>query len=556
MILTGAEILIRCLLEQEVDTIFGYPGGKVLDIYNMLYKYSEQINHILTAHEQGACHAADGYARATGKVGVVLATSGPGATNLITGIANAQMDSIPLVAITGNVPAMLLGKDSFQEVDIAGITMPITKHSFIVKSTDQLADTIRRAFYIAKEGRPGAVLVDITQNTSSGTCDYVPQAPKTVVSVTKTIKEEHIDYALKLIAEAERPFILAGGGVAISGAGKEVCSLAEKIDAPVADTLMGKGSVPGTHRLYTGMAGMHGSESANMGIMNSDLLIVIGSRFNDRIVGNAESFAKDSKILQFDIDPAEFNKNINSHHQVIGDIKQILTRILPHVKKCNHPEWINEIEKIKNEKPLKYQKNKLTAQYFIEQLYNKTEGNAVITTEVGQHQMWAAQFYKYSYPRQLITSGGLGAMGYGLGASIGASIGLGRKKVYNIAGDGSFRMNLNELATVARNRLPIVEVVVNNSVLGMVRQWQTLFYDKNYSQTTLDDKFDYTKIAQAFGIRAFTVSDCSEVDDVLNEAIAADYPVFIDLRVPKDEMVIPMIPPNGSIAQPLQLDDF
>ena len=485
--LTGAEIVIECLKEQGVDTVFGYPGGAILNIYDALYQHQNEITHILTSHEQGASHAADGYARATGKVGVCLATSGPGATNLVTGIATAYMDSVPVVAITCNVANSLLGKDSFQEIDITGVTMPITKYNFIVKDINRLAKVIRRAFVIAQSGRPGPVLVDITKDVTAATTDYEYQEPEKIEPQTDTIREEDMERALEMIRKAQKPFIFVGGGAVISNASEELRVFAHKIQAPVADSLMGKGAFDGTDELYTGMVGMHGTKTSNYGITEADLLVVVGARFSDRVIGNASKFAKNAKILQIDIDRAEINKNIKVDASIIGDAKTILRRLNTHLDPINHDEWIAHIERMKDMYPLRYDKNVLTGPFIIQTVNEVTGGDAVIVTEVGQHQMWAAQYYKYRQPRTLLTSGGLGTMGYGLGASIGAKMGCKDKTVINIAGDGCFRMNMNEIATATRYNIPVIELIINNHVLGMVRQWQTLYYGKRYSQTVLND---------------------------------------------------------------------
>ena len=464
MQLSGAEIVIECLKEQGVDTVFGYPGGAILNVYDALYQHSEEITHILTSHEQGAAHAADGYARATGKVGVCFATSGPGATNLVTGIATAYMDSIPMVAITCNVGVTLLGKDSFQEIDITGITMPITKHNYIVKDVNQLADTIRNAFRIAKTGRPGPVLVDIPKDVTSNLAEYVKSEPLEVKSASR-IREEDIITALEMIEQSQQPYIFVGGGAVLSGASDELYTFAHKIDAPVADSLMGKGAFPGTDELYTGMLGMHGTKTSNFGVSQCDLLIVVGARFSDRVTGNAKKFASNAKILQIDIDPAEVDKNILTHASIIGDIKEVLQILNERITETTHSEWHGKIHEYKEKYPLTYHHETLTGPFIVEEIYRQTNGEAIITTEVGQHQMWAAQFYKYTKPGTFLTSGGLGTMGYGLGASIGAKIGMPDKTVVNIAGDGCFRMNMNEIATAARYNVPIIQVVVNNHVL-------------------------------------------------------------------------------------------
>ena len=545
--LTGSEIVIECLKEQGVDTVFGYPGGSILNMYDALYKHQEEIRHILTSHEQGASHAADGYARATGKVGVCLATSGPGATNLVTGIATAYMDSVPMVAITCNVGTSLLGKDSFQEIDITGVTMPITKYNFIVKDVTKLAQVIRRAFAIAQTGRPGPVLVDITKDVTAAEYAYTYEAPAPVERLTDKITEEAMDRAVEIIRKAQKPFIFVGGGAVIANASDELRAFAKKIQAPVADSLMGKGAYDGTDELYTGMVGMHGTKTSNFGITECDLLIVVGARFSDRVTGNASKFAKNAKILQFDVDPAEINKNIRVDASVIGDVKVILRKLNARLDPMHHDEWVAHIERMKDMYPLRYDKNLLTGPFVIEQIYEATRGEAVIVTEVGQHQMWAAQYYKYKNPRTLLTSGGLGTMGYGLGASIGAKLGCPDKVVINVAGDGCFRMNMNEIATAARYNIPIIQVVINNHVLGMVRQWQTLFYGKRYSQTVLNDAVDFVKLSEAMGAKAFRVTKKEEFLPRLQEAMAMNGPCVIDCQINCDDKVFPMVPAGAPI---------
>ncbi len=545
--LTGSEIVIECLKEQGVDTVFGYPGGSILNIYDALYKHQDEIRHILTSHEQGASHAADGYARATGKVGVCLATSGPGATNLVTGIATAYMDSVPMVAITCNVGTSLLGKDSFQEIDITGVTMPITKYNFIVKDVTKLAQVIRRAFAIAQTGRPGPVLVDITKDVTAAEYEYSYEAPAPVERLTDKITEEAMDRAVEIIRKAQKPFIFVGGGAVIANASDELRAFAKKIQAPVADSLMGKGAYDGTDELYTGMVGMHGTKTSNFGITECDLLIVVGARFSDRVTGNASKFAKNAKILQFDVDPAEINKNIRVDACVIGDVKVILRKLNARLDPMHHDEWVAHIERMKDMYPLRYDKNLLTGPFVIEQIYEATRGEAVIVTEVGQHQMWAAQYYKYKNPRTLLTSGGLGTMGYGLGASIGAKLGCPDKVVINVAGDGCFRMNMNEIATAARYNIPIIQVVINNHVLGMVRQWQTLFYGKRYSQTVLNDAVDFVKLSEAMGAKAFRVTKKEEFLPRLQEAMAMNGPCVIDCQINCDDKVFPMVPAGAPI---------
>lgn len=546
--LTGAEIVIECLKEQGVDTVFGYPGGAILNIYDALYKHQDEITHILTSHEQGASHAADGYARATGKVGVCFATSGPGATNLVTGIATAQMDSIPVVAITCNVGVSLLGKDSFQEIDIAGVTMPITKHNFIVKDVSRLAGVIRRAFTIARSGRPGPVLIDITKDVTAAEYEYEYQAPEEVTPQVDTIREEDMDRAVELIRNCQKPFIFAGGGAVISNAAEELKAFAHKIQAPVADSLMGKGAFDGTDPLYTGMVGMHGTKTSNFGFTECDLLIVVGARFSDRVTGNASKFAKNAKILQIDVDAAEINKNIQTYASIIGDAKVVLRKLNARLDPMNHDEWIMHIERLKDMYPLRYDKNQLTGPFIMEKIYEITDGDAIITTEVGQNQMWAAQYFKYKSPRTLLTSGGLGTMGYGLGAALGAKMGCKDKLVINIAGDGCFRMNMNELATATRYNIPFIEVIMNNHVLGMVRQWQNLFYGKRYSHTVLNDTVDFVKLAEAMGAKGYRVEKKEDFEPVFREAVSLNIPVVIDCQIPCDDKVFPMVSPGAPIS--------
>ena len=553
--LSGSQIVIECLKEQGVDTVFGYPGGTILNIYDELYRHADEINHVLTSHEQGAAHAADGYARATGKVGVCMATSGPGATNLVTGIATAHMDSVPLVAITCNVTLPWLGKDTFQEVDIAGVIMPITKHSFMVKDVNVLADTIRKAFAIARSGRPGPVLVDITKDVTAAKCAYKKAKPSTL-KLEKRYTDEDIDKAIELIRSAERPFIYVGGGAIISGATKEVAEFAKKLDAPVCDSLMGKGAYDGTADNYTGMIGMHGTKTTNIGVSKCDLLIALGARFSDRVVSNPKTFAPKAKILHIDIDAAEINKNVRTAAAVVGDLKEVLTIINKKLTKQDHREWMDKIKEMKEKMPLTYPHSRLTCPYVIETLYDVTKGKAVITTDVGQHQIWAAQFYKYTEPRTFLSSGGLGTMGYGLGACIGAKYGRPDKICVNIAGDGCFRMNMQELATASRYQVPIIEIIINNHVLGMVRQWQTLFYGQRYSQTVLEDKVDYVKVAEALGCTAYRVTQKEELADVLKKAIKAKGPVVIDCVIKEDDKVYPMVPGGQPLEAVFDADDL
>lgn len=548
MQLTGAEIVIECLKEQGVDTVFGYPGGAILNVYDELYKHSDEITHILTSHEQGAAHAADGYARATGKVGVCFATSGPGATNLVTGIATAYMDSIPIVAITCNVGVALLGKDSFQEIDIAGITMPITKHNYIVKDVGELAETIRKAFVIAKKGRPGPVLIDIPKDVTANKTEYerveIPE-----VKPVKAVCEGEIAAALSMIENAEKPYIFVGGGAVLSGASEELCTFVRRVDAPVTDSLMGKGAFPGTDPLYTGMLGMHGTKTSNYGVSECDLLIVVGARFSDRVTGNAKKFADNAKILQFDVDEAEMNKNVLITEGVVGDIKVILEILNERLPQQKHTEWIQTIMDYKERYPLSYHPDILTGPYVVEEVYRQTKGEAVIVTEVGQHQMWAAQYYKYTKPRTFLTSGGLGTMGYGLGASLGAKTGMPDKTVVNIAGDGCFRMNMNEIATAVRHNIPVIQVVINNHVLGMVRQWQNLFYGQRYSATVLNDAVDFVKLAEAMGAVGIRAATKEEFSEAFAKALTLGKPVVIDCQIDSDDKVWPMVAPGASIRE-------
>ncbi len=556
MLLTGAQIVIECLKEQGVDTIFGYPGGTILNIYDELYKHSDEITHILTSHEQGAAHAADGYARATGKVGVCFATSGPGATNLVTGIATAYMDSIPMVAITCNVAKPLLGKDSFQEIDIAGVTLPITKHNFIVRTTECLAEKLRRAFKIAQSGRPGPVLIDITKDATANSCEFEPMTPEPIERVSDTILETDLEKAAKMINRAKRPYLLVGGGAVISEASDEVKTLAYKLQAPVADSLMGKGAFPGTDDLYTGMIGMHGTKASNFGIHKADVVIVVGARFSDRVVGNAKKFVPKATIVQIDVDRAEINKNIMIDQAVIGDVKEVLKRLIPMLKERPKDEWNEEIDALKEKYPLKYNEESLTGPYILEEIYRVTKGEAIISTDVGQHQMWAAQYYKYTKPHTLLTSGGLGTMGYGLGAAIGAKVACPDKIVINIGGDGCFRMNMNELATASRYNIPIIQVVINNHVLGMVRQWQTLFYGKRYSATVLNDSVDFVKVAEGLGCIGVRITKKEEVGPALEKAIACGRPVVLDCQIDSDDKVFPMVAAGAPIEEAFDADDL
>ena len=561
MQLNGAEIVIECLKEQGVDTVFGYPGGAILNVYDELYKHRDEIRHILTSHEQGASHAADGYARATGKVGVCLATSGPGATNLVTGIATAYMDSIPIVAITCNVGVSLLGKDSFQEIDIAGITMPITKYSFIVKDVTKLADTIRKAFRIAKTGRPGPVLVDIPKDITAKVTEYIPEelgkcTKEDSSRKTPRMDEQRFDRVISMLEEAEKPFVFVGGGAVLSGASQELKEFVDKLDAPVTDSLMGKGAFPGTDPRYTGMLGMHGTKASNFGVSECDLLVVMGTRFSDRVTGNTEKFAKNAKIIQLDIDPVEINKNVLITEEIIGDLKDVLKTLNKRLKQQNHAEWLEKIQGYKEKYPLKYHPNVLSGPFLVEEIYRQTNGEALIVTEVGQHQMWAAQYYKYTKPRTLLTSGGLGTMGYGLGAALGAKTGCPDKIVVNIAGDGCFRMNMNEIATAVRHNIPIIQVVVNNHVLGMVRQWQDLFYDERYSATVLRDAVDFVKLAEAMGAEGMRAVSQEEFKEAFSKALTLNRPVVIDCQIDSDDKVWPMVAPGAAISEAFDEDDM
>ena len=555
MLLTGAEIVVECLKEQGVDTVFGYPGGTILNVYDALYNHSDEIRHVLTSHEQGAAHAADGYARATGKVGVCMATRGPGATNLVTGIATAYMDSVPMVAITCNVNLPALGKDSFQEVDIAGVTMPITKHGYIVKDVTILADTIRKAFEIARTGRPGPVLVDITKDVTANKCEYEAKAVETKVAECKYTDAE-LSAVAEMIKASKKPFIYVGGGAVISGASKEVRELAAKMNAPVCDTLMGKGAFDGHDPLYTGMIGMHGTKTSNFGVMECDLLVALGARFSDRVVGNPKRFAENAKVVHIDIDAAEIHKNIHADAFVVGDLKEILTKLNPMIEQKSNDEWVAHIMEMKEKYPLSYDSSALSCPFVMEELDRVTKGQAIVTTDVGQHQMWAAQYYKYSEPRTFLSSGGLGTMGYGLGACIGAKTGRPDKVCVNIAGDGCFRMNMNELATASRYNIPIIQVVINNHVLGMVRQWQTLFYGKRYSQTVLQDKVDFCKVAEGLGCMAIRVTKKEEVGPAFEKAIAAGGPVLIECMIPEDDKVFPMSSPGAPLTETFDASDL
>ena len=556
MILTGSDIVIQSIIDEGVDLVFGYPGGQVINLYDSLYKYKDQIKHVLTCHEQGAAHAADGYARATGKVGVCIATSGPGATNLVTGIATAYMDSIPFVAITGNVPMKLLGKDSFQEVDITGITMPITKHNYIVKDISKLQAVISEAFYIAKEGRPGPVLIDIPKNIQIEKTEYKKVNPWKVERKEFTIRDKKIQEAIELINNAKNPFIYVGGGAIASDASAEVIALAEKINSPICNSLMARGVIPSDHELYTGMIGMHGTKASNISATKCDLFIALGARFSDRVITNAENLSN-AKIIHIDVDAAEINKNIKVDLSIIGDLKSVLQRLLPNINEAKNQEWLDSMKYLKSLNAYKKSEGEeLTPEYFFEELNSLDEGNLIISTEVGQHQMWTAQHYNFKKPRTFITSGGLGTMGFGLGAAIGAQFARPECKVINIAGDGSFMMNCQELATAVQNKLPIVQVIMNNNVLGMVRQWQTLFFEGRYSHTTLDRQTDLVKLAEAFGAKGYRVNKKQELRGILIEALASKTPVLIDYRIDNDKKVFPMVAPGAPINQIICEEDL
>ena len=558
MLLTGAEILVKSLLNEGVDTIFGYPGGSVLNIYDYLYKYKDKIKHYLSCHEQSAAHAADGYARSTGRVGVCIATSGPGATNLVTGIATAYMDSVPLVAITGNVPKDLLGKDSFQEVDITGITMPITKHNFIVKDVNELQKTIRKAFYIAKEGRPGPVLIDIPKDITINKTEYQDLESLEVEPKTKHITKSVLEEVAKYINESSKPLIYAGGGVINSGATEELINFAEKLNAPVATTLMCRGAIPSEHKLNTGMIGMHGSNASNILATKCDLIIALGARFSDRVISDKE-FINNAKVIQIDVDPAEVNKNVKVDSFIIGDIKVALQKLMPLIETKKNEEWLNKVGELKLLAVTKNNNDdgeELTPRFLFEKLSEMDNGDFIITTEVGQHQMWTAQYFNFKTPRTLISSGGLGTMGFGLGASIGVKVANPDKTVFNIAGDGSFGMNCNEFATAVKYNIPIKVIVMNNNALGMVRQWQSLFYEARYSQTTLDRATDFVKLAEAFGGVGFRVENREELESVLKETLAVNKPVIIDYRIDSDKKVFPMVAPGAPIHQIINEEDI
>lgn len=555
MLLNGSDVILECLLEQGVDTVFGYPGGAVLNIYDALYKYSDKIHHVITAHEQAACHAADGYSRTTGKTGVVFATSGPGATNLVTGIATAYMDSIPLVAITGNVTRNLLGLDSFQEVDICGITMPITKHNYIVKDPSKLADTVREAFYIANEGRKGPVLIDIPKDITAAMIEYDKKEPKKIINHNPDGINEEIEKAAELIKAAEKPYIYAGGGVVSADACENMTKFADKVDAPVSLSLMGQCAMDNTKDCYIGMLGMHGTKTSALALNNCDLMIVLGSRFSDRVLCNAKTFAKGKKIIHIDIDPAEIGKNIDVYHHITGDVKYVLEKLNEILPDMKHTKWMEQVMQWKKDYALKMvpieSEDEVLPQDVIEELDRLTDGKAIISTEVGQHQMWAAQYYNFKCPRSFASSGGLGTMGYGFGAGMGAKVGNPDRTVVNIAGDGSFFMNCNELSSLAKHNIPLIELVFENNTLGMVRQWQRLFYDKRFSQTDIDRGTDLMKLADAFGIEGVRITKKSEIKPMLEKALSCGRPCLVDVIINKDINVLPMVPAGADVSEPI-----
>ena len=547
MKLSGSDIIVRTLIEQGCDVVFGYPGGQIINVYDSLYKYQNELRHVLTAHEQGAAHAADGYARATGKVGVVIATSGPGATNLVTGIATAYIDSVPMVAITGNVPNSVIGTDGFQEIDITGITLPITKHNYFVASVEVLADTIRAAFKLAKSGRPGPVLIDVPKDVQTAMYDYEPQA---VVEAdeAKAAKDIRIEQAADCINASRRPYVYFGGGVITAGAQEELLALAEKIDAPMGCSMMGISGVPTEHPRFLGMQGMHGHYASSMAMHHADCIIALGARFNDRVTGNRAKFALGAKIVHIDIDGAELNKTVNAAHGLRGDVKKTLQKLLPLLKEVRHPNWQNEITQLRQEeRENRDNRPGMTPCAVLESLNRYLGPNTPVATDVGQHQMWAAQYVKFQNTRRFISSGGLGTMGFGMGAAMGAQLGCGERSVL-VTGDGSFGMNLNEMATAVANDIPMVILLLNNGVLGMVRQWQTLFFDKHYSNTMLTERqTDFVKLAEAFGANASRALTLDELDAALQKAFSCDGPYLIDCAIDKDEFVLPMLPPGGSM---------
>lgn len=553
MRLKGSDIVVECMLEQGVDTVFGYPGGSILNIYDSLYQYSDRIRHILTAHEQGAAHAADGYARSSGKTGVVFATSGPGATNLVTGIATAYMDSVPLVAITCNVVTPLLGRDSFQEIDIVGVTMPITKHNFLVKQAEDIAPTIRKAFAIAASGRPGPVLVDITKDATADWAEYTRTEPAKIDRSRVESDEDGFDAAVKLLQSAKKPLIYAGGGIIAAGASDELKAFQSLLDAPITLSVMGLGAFPAKDPAFTGMIGMHGTKTTSLAVKECDLLIAVGARFSDRVTCDTKTFAKGAKVLQIDVDRAEIDKNIKTAAHLVGDAKAVLAALNERISQMEHSLWMQQIAAWKTAYPLPQTTGEtLTPQCVLEVLHKATHGDAIVTTDVGQHQMWTAQYYSVNEPRHFITSGGLGTMGFGLGAAIGAQVANPSATVINVTGDGCFHMNLNELSTAAKEGLPVIDVVMNNNVLGMVRQWQRLFYDKRFSQTTLDKKTDYDMVSRGLGADAYTVTTRTELTEAICAALShRNVPAVINCIIDSDATVVPMVPSGKSIEDPI-----
>ena len=553
MRLKGSDIVVECMLEQGVDTVFGYPGGSILNIYDSLYQYSDRIRHILTAHEQGAAHAADGYARSSGKTGVVFATSGPGATNLVTGIATAYMDSVPLVAITCNVVTPLLGRDSFQEIDIVGVTMPITKHNFLVKQAEDIAPTIRKAFAIAASGRPGPVLVDITKDATADWAEYTRTEPAKIDRSRVESDEDGFDAAVKLLQSAKKPLIYAGGGIIAAGASDELKAFQSLLDAPITLSVMGLGAFPAMDPAFTGMIGMHGTKTTSLAVKECDLLIAVGARFSDRVTCDTKTFAKGAKVLQIDVDRAEIDKNIKTAAHLVGDAKAVLAALNERISQMEHSLWMQQIAAWKAAYPLPQTTGEtLTPQCVLEVLHKATHGDAIVTTDVGQHQMWTAQYYSVNEPRHFITSGGLGTMGFGLGAAIGAQVANPSATVINVTGDGCFHMNLNELSTAAKEGLPVIDVVMNNNVLGMVRQWQRLFYDKRFSQTTLDKKTDYDMVSRGLGADAYTVTTRTELTEAICAALShRNVPAVINCIIDSDATVVPMVPSGKSIEDPI-----
>ncbi len=553
MMKSGADIVLECLLEQGVDTVFGYPGGSILNVYDSFYKYSDKIKHILTAHEQGASHAADGYARSTGKVGVCFATSGPGATNLVTGIATAYMDSIPIIAVTCNVSTNLLGKDSFQEIDIVGVTMPITKHNFLVKSASDIAPTFRKAFKIAASGRPGPVLIDITKDATAEVVEYEKQIPERIDNYKIESGVSDFDKVIDMINEAERPLIYAGGGIIASNASKELKKFRDTIDAPITLSTMALGAFPASNAAFTGMIGMHGSKTTSLAVKNCDLLINVGARFSDRVICDPKTFARNAKIIHIDVDRAEINKNILTDAYIIGDAKAVLDELNKRMNTKKHPEWMKQIADWKEQYPVKYTGSEpFSPEDVIKELKAQVGDDAFLVTDVGQHQMWAAQFFGVEKPRHFISSGGLGTMGFGLGAAIGAQVANPDSVVVNITGDGCFHMNLQELSTAAKQELPVIDVVINNNVLGMVRQWQRLFYDERFSYTTLDKPTDYNMVAEGLGANGYTVSNIDELKAAIKSALETkNKPTVINCLIHQDDMVMPMVPGGQSIEEPI-----